>query len=62
MNNDLVAYDKGVITTRANQADWSQYASISEIFNSDGFIDLHLILWGYEANKYIWIDPVMEVS
>lgn len=60
-HNDDFGYDIGTITTRSSQSDWSQYSSISKTFTSDGWANIKLYIWGYEASNYIWVDPLIEV-
>lgn len=50
------------ITTRANAADWSQYVEVTMNPAQDGYINLYLRLMGYEANKKVWVDPMVAIT
>ena len=62
IQNGIVSYNEGVITPRDDADDWDQYAEINETFSVDGWVDIECILWGYEASKFIWIDPLITVT
>lgn len=47
------------ITTRANQADWSQYLEVTINPSQTGWIDFYIKVMGYELGNKIWIDPKM---
>jgi hypothetical protein len=51
---------RGTITTRSSNSDW-QYAELELPITSDGWTTLRLRIWGYELNKLIWVDPLVEV-
>ena len=49
------------ISTRANQSDWSNYVEVTTTPSEDGWIRLEMIVFTYEENKKIWIDPKPEI-
>jgi hypothetical protein len=51
---------RGTITTRSSNSDW-QYVELELPITSDGWTTLRLRIWGYELNKLIWVDPLVEV-
>ena len=50
----------GNFTTRANQADWSQYLELSVNPGQDCFVTLYILLQSYESTKKVWIDPQVK--
>lgn len=50
------------ISTRSNQSDWSQYVEVTLTQQQAGWVRLKLHVAGYESGKYIWVDPMVEVS
>lgn len=49
------------ITTRSNQADWSQYIEVTITPAQAGLIELTLDIMGYEIGKTIWVDPQVVI-
>lgn len=61
-HNSNSHYVDGSITLRASQTDWSQYATVSQAFTADGWVNLKLFIYDYTNTSYIWVDPLVEVS
>lgn len=45
------------VAIRANQADWSQYVSVTVTTLTEGWLTTRMYVNGYESGKKIWIDP-----
>ena len=61
-HNSNSAYVDGTISLRASQNDWSNYATITQAFTADGWVNLKLFIYSYTSTNYIWVDPLIEVS
>ena len=59
---DSADVSQGIIETREDQDDWDHYIELSLTVNGEGYMGIELYVWGYEASKYIWIDPIIAIS
>ena len=62
ISNNTVSYDVGTIAPRFGQTDWSEYAGITATFDTVGYVDIDFSIYGYESGKFIWIDPIIDIS
>lgn len=50
------------VPARSSQTDWSNHVEITETIDEIGYVYIDFWVYGYESGKFIWVDPVLEIS